>query len=229
MTAPQITHVFFDAGNTLLHLDFEFMRKALQSLGVDATVARLRAAEGKARGVVDQRVLSGAPKDDRQRARDYFGALFRAAGVPERLFPSLEELLLDHDRTLGLWSKVPEQTPQVLATLRERGKRLGVISNSDGRLRQRLAQQGLLPFFDTVIDSSLVGVEKPDQRIFELALEATGARANRSLYVGDIYTLDVEPAARIGFQAVLLDGAGTYPHPPCTVVRALKEILPLVP
>lgn len=228
MATPEITHVFFDAGNTLLHLDFEFIRKALGDLHVDVTVKDLRAAEGQARSVVDQAVRSGTPRGDQERARDYFGALFRAAGVSEHLFPALEERLLEHDRTLGLWSQVPDGTPQVLASLREKGKRLGVISNSDGRLRQRLAQHGLLSCFDSVIDSSLVGVEKPDRRIFELALEETGARPDRSLYVGDIYTLDVEPATQLGFRAVLLDGAGTYPHPPCTVVRRLRELLSLV-
>ena len=59
--------------------------------------------------------------------------------------------------------------------------------------------------FTAVIDSALVGHEKPDPRIFTCALERSGASPERTLHVGDLYHADVLGARAAGIHALLLD------------------------
>ena len=87
-------------------------------------------------------------------------------------------------------------THEALARLRAAGIRLGIVSNSDGRVEQALEAAGLRDYFDVVVDSALVGVEKPDPAIFRAALDALGVAAGEALYVGDLYEVDVLGARR---------------------------------
>src|SRR5207247_7496530 len=106
----------------------------------------------------------------------------------------------------NLWEIVPPGVPRALEALRGQ-YRLAVISNANGTVREKLRRIGLLGFFETVLDSHEEGVEKPDPRIFRAALERTGARADRSLYIGDMYHIDVAGARAAGMDVVLLDPA----------------------
>ena len=102
------------------------------------------------------------------------------------------------------WEVYPE-VPRTLATLRDRGFRLGIISNWDERLPALLDQLGLTPAFDAVVISSEIGVEKPDRRIFAAALERLGVEPAAALHVGDSQLEDAEGAIAAGMEAVLLD------------------------
>jgi putative hydrolase of the HAD superfamily len=119
-------------------------------------------------------------------------------------------------------------TPTVLAQLRARGLTLGVISNSDGRVNAILQGCGVGQFFDLVIDSHEVGVEKPDPRIFDLALRRLNCQPRHALYVGDIYGIDVVGSERAGLQAALLDTLGLYEGVQCRKIRHLRELLAVV-
>jgi len=105
------------------------------------------------------------------------------------------------------WEVYPE-VPEVLATLRERGLRLGVVSNWDPRLPDLLESLGLARRFAALVYSSEVGVEKPDPRIFRSALDRLGVRPEAALHVGDGQIEDVEGAAAAGLQALRLDRRG---------------------
>jgi putative hydrolase of the HAD superfamily len=102
------------------------------------------------------------------------------------------------------WEVYPEVT-DVLASLREQGLRLAVISNWDHRLPGLLAELELAPFFEAVVYSSAVGVEKPDRRIFGRTLELLRTEAATVLHVGDGRLEDFEGASAVGFSALLLD------------------------
>lgn len=92
-----------------------------------------------------------------------------------------------------------------LESLRQAGLRLGVVSNWDERLPGLLSRLGFDGFFDIVVSSSAVGVEKPHPKIFLYALRALGVEPSEALHVGDSPIEDVEGAMAAGMRAVLLD------------------------
>lgn len=75
---------------------------------------------------------------------------------------------------------------------------LGAVSNFTGNLERCLAELNLAPMFQTIIDSTVVGVRKPDPRIFTIALERLGVSASRALMVGDNPFADIQPATALG-------------------------------
>jgi putative hydrolase of the HAD superfamily len=101
-----------------------------------------------------------------------------------------------------------------------------VVSNSDGRVEEALVAAGLRDCFDVVLDSALVGVEKPDPAIFRAALAALGVAPDEALYVGDLYDVDVVGARAAGMEAVLLvpDAAGPGPGPDCRRISSLAVL-----
>ncbi|HEV7666925.1 MAG TPA: HAD-IA family hydrolase [Thermoanaerobaculia bacterium] len=106
------------------------------------------------------------------------------------------------------WEVYPE-VPVVLAELGSRGLQLAVISNWDERLPGVLAGLGLADSFAAIVTSGDAGVEKPDRRIFEHALELLGTPPERALHVGDSQVEDVEGAQAAGLSLALrLDRTG---------------------
>jgi len=76
-----------------------------------------------------------------------------------------------------------------------------------------------------VLDSADEGVEKPDPRFFEIALEKSGARRDTTIHVGDLYYVDVMGARSAGLRGVLLDEANLRPDADCPRVRSLDELV----
>ena len=85
-----------------------------------------------------------------------------------------------------------------------------LISNADGKIDAVLQRCGIEDCFASIIDSGKVGHEKPYPAIFEMALREMKAAAAKSLYVGDVYSVDYVGARNAGMQAVLFDVAGAY-------------------
>lgn len=213
--------VLFDAGNTLLFLDYERLAPAVgAATGVDLTGPMLE-AQAKPAALA----LERGDTTDRDRATLYLETLFLLAGVPKSQLPAVRDTLLELHRERHLWSGHDASTPGALARLRAAGIRLGVVSNSDGRADEALVAAGLRDYFELVIDSHLVGCEKPDPRIFHLALDRMGVRSADALYVGDIYEVDVVGARRAGMPVVLLDPLSNHGGRDVTSVRSIAELV----
>jgi FMN phosphatase YigB (HAD superfamily) len=99
-----------------------------------------------------------------------------------------------------------------------------VVSNANGRLRHLFDRLDLTQWFDAVLDSHEWGVEKPDPRLFQHALEQSRADASRTVHVGDLYHVDVVGARAAGLHAVLLDVAGLYDGYDCPRIRTFSEL-----
>lgn len=212
--------VLFDAGNTLLFLDYDRVAEAVGSaLGLPLTGARL-AAGGRAAA----RSMEQPRATDRERAAAYLEALFLAAGVPDARLDEVHDTLARLHAERHLWSGIAADTHDALARLRAAGLRLGVVSNSDGRVEEALQVSGLRDYFDVVVDSTLAGVEKPDPAIFRAALDVLGVGASEALYVGDLYDVDVIGANAAGIPAVLLVGPDTSAPPGCPAVGSLGAL-----
>jgi putative hydrolase of the HAD superfamily len=92
-----------------------------------------------------------------------------------------------------------------------------------------LDQLHLRPYFDLVLASGEVGIQKPDPGIFAAALERIDARADRSIYVGDNYWADVIGAQRAGLTPILFDRHRLFPEADCQTVEQMEELLDWLP
>ena len=100
-----------------------------------------------------------------------------------------------------------------------------MLSNANGTLHRAFDRLGLTTSFDVIFDSHSEGVEKPDPRFFQIALERSGADAATTMHVGDLYHVDVAGARAAGLTPALLDVGGLYPDCDCLRVRSLTELV----
>ena len=212
--------MLFDAGNTLLFLDHDRIAAAVgAALGIPLDSRRLAASAGAAASAAE-----GARGPDRDRARVYLEALFAGAGVPATRMAEVGECLRRLHGERHLWGRLVPGTREALERLRAAGLRLGVVSNSDGRVEEALVASKLRDCFDVVLDSALVGVEKPDPAIFRAALDALGVAPSDALYVGDLYEVDVLGARAAGMDAVLLVPDSPASGADCPRFQSLAEL-----
>jgi HAD superfamily hydrolase (TIGR01549 family) len=218
-----ITHLFFDAGNTLVFPNFTLISEKLAECGAPVDPATLERAEHETRYQLDDPELVKSSNDN-ARWSLYFESIFRRSGVTDnRLIATVLEELRTIHRISNLWEIVPPDVPEALASLKNR-YRMSVISNANGTVREKLRRVGLLDFFETVIDSAEEGIEKPDPRIFHAAVDRTGARMDQSLYIGDMYHIDVAGARAAGMEVVLLDPAGLHHDKPVRRIAGLSAL-----
>jgi HAD superfamily hydrolase (TIGR01549 family) len=144
--------------------------------------------------------------------------------VSEAARAAIEELH-EYHKHANLWDLVPNEVVPALTWMRSRALRLVVVSNSNGTLRRLLERLELANHFDSIIDSHEVGVEKPDARLFDTALERSGAQPESTIHVGDLYEVDVVGARAAGIRGVLLDHAGLYASADCPRVRSLEDLI----
>lgn len=122
------------------------------------------------------------------------------------------EPLRDAFRDPHAWLVFPDVVP-ALDELRSMGVRMGVVSNWDSRLPGLLAELGLARYFDTVVVSSLEGIEKPHPEIFLRAVQRLDGKPETSLHVGDIPELDEAGAKAAGLASVIIDRRGELNRP----------------
>ena len=83
-----------------------------------------------------------------------------------------------------------------------------LVSNFYGNISHVLEEFHLAEFFKDIVESAVVGVRKPDHRIFLLGVEALGLKPEECIVVGDSFYKDIEPAKKAGCQAVWFKGEG---------------------
>ncbi len=110
-----------------------------------------------------------------------------------------------------------DRNRQWLATLRDR-YRLGVISNNFGNTRGWCDEYNLSPLLDIVVDSTVVGVSKPETGIFHAALTGISTIPEAAIYVGDTYSDDVVGAKGVGMWAAWLVGEEDKECPDASIV-----------
>ena len=124
-------------------------------------------------------------------------------------------------------SLFPDTIP-VLEHLKKRGVPLGIISNYGANLIDLLDKLKLFNYFDFIIISAIVGVAKPQPRIFEIAIEEAGVRPDQILYVGDNPEDDVKGANNMGIDAVLINRPGRKPQRAPLMIDTLWELEPFI-
>jgi FMN phosphatase YigB (HAD superfamily) len=164
----------------------------------------------------------------------YLDAYIDACGVPEELREDAHEHVDSEFADAALWVQPIHGAKEGLVALAETGVRLGIVSNADGLMAQRLREQEILQVgpgvgveVACVIDSGNVGVMKPDPRIFELALDAMDVDAREAWYVGDMPAFDVVGARRAGLRPFVLSRCPDLHPRDYEVVASLADIADL--
>ena len=229
-----IRAVFLDAGNTLLRMNYAVIAAELERHGVRVTPAEVERAEWRARVRLDAAAFASPPRgastESGTSAALYVRLLLEELGVADgAVVSALIAWRQTYNAPVGPWDVADPRAAPALGFLRAAGVAAAVISNSNGSVRAILERLGLAAHLDFVIDSSEVGVEKPDRRIFGLALERAGVTPAEAAYVGDLYSVDVLGARAVGMAAVLLDPGGCWGPRDCAtapdVLSAVRLLL----
>ncbi len=119
-----------------------------------------------------------------------------------------------------------------LNTLREAGYRLGLISNTsdDNNVQQLVDRCELRPYFDIILTSAGCGIRKPDERIFQLALDFFGLPPEQTAMVGDTLEADILGANRLGTYSIWITRRAQVPEEgelkiqPQAIITALDQV-----
>jgi len=218
-----ISTLLFDAGGTLVMPSFRRMADEYARDGVVVAPEALARGEALARLAYDRGEYVRLHADPWLNFMHEIARLAEVAPAPVAAF---ERLRAYHDAE-NLWEEIIAGTEAALEELRGR-YRLGVISNANGTVKRVFARLGLARFFDVIVDSTEVGIEKPDVRIFELALDQMNARAADAAYVGDVFKVDVVGARGAGMRAILIDPHDFHAERACERVTSLAELAALL-
>ncbi|HXO34573.1 MAG TPA: HAD family hydrolase [Candidatus Acidoferrales bacterium] len=215
MAEPRV--IFFDVGNTLL---FPNRLKMLAPIASDRhpTLEQWQALERRTKIEFDRGIESG-------RIDHGFWWIFHTYLLDD-LNEGREGLVQDLVRNTqdsANWDQLLPGTRAVLERIRQK-YRIAVISNADGKIENVLSRCGIADCFESVTDSGIVGFEKPRAEIFEAALRTMNVRADQSLYVGDVYSVDYIGATSAGLRAILFDVAGAYRDRPEPRVETLAQL-----
>jgi HAD superfamily hydrolase (TIGR01509 family) len=235
-TGPGVTTlraVFFDAGNTLMRMDYAAIAAEVSRHGAPVTAEAVQRAEWRARVRLDDhifaRTAAAESTESTATATLYLRYTLEGLGVTD---PMIVEKVTAWRRTYnppaGVWTARDPQALEALALVRRAGLRAAAISNSDGTVRSLLDAVGVVAHLDFVVDSGEVGVEKPDPRIFELALARAGVAAAEAAYIGDLYTIDARGAGAAGLRVVLLDPGGFWGARDCEMAPDLLSAVRLL-
>lgn len=120
----------------------------------------------------------------------------------------------------------------VLTELRKK-YRIGLVTNFYGNMSVVLDEFGLASLFDTVTESAVVGVRKPDPQIFRLAVNALDVEAENVVVIGDSYSKDILPGHEIGCYTIWLKGEGWVTEELTTceadyIIKDLYEVEPVL-
>ena len=218
--------VLLDAGGVLLLPDPDAIRAALAPFGVepdDETCRRCHYVwirefdrlSGERQAVMEEVTAAalGVEESDIERASVLLGSLFSKESI-----------------------SVPAPgIVQALQRLKQTGVALCIVSNADGTLERRLEDFGLCSVdggdcvqVAIVVDSGVVGIEKPDPRIFDIAVDALGVEPERTLYVGDTVCKDVVGARAAGLHPLHLDPYGLCTDGSHSHVESLAAVADLL-
>lgn len=216
--------VLFDAGGVLVLPDPTVIGPLLEYYGGDPSIdahRRAHYAGMKAKSDIDASETTWGPYND---------AYVRAVGVREDDLREAADVF-DGARHSPLWRWPIPESMAALEAFATAGVPMGVVSNAAGQIEGMLRRSichvgsGDLVEMRCIVDSHVVGVAKPDPRIFDFALPffAEFERA-RIAYVGDSVTMDIGAATEAGLYPILLDPYDDHVGAEFERIRAVSDL-----
>ena len=188
--------LLLDAAGTLLHprepIAATYARFA-RSYGCTRSAAEIGAAFSQA-----MRELPTRERGSRDWRSFWTEVVARSTGVAA---PALVDVLIEHFAHAPAW-QVAHGAARCLASLRDRGMKLGLVSNWSAELRPLLGELEIDAWFDTIVISAEEGIEKPDPEMFVRACARLGLGCDAAVHVGDSRRADVEGARAAGCAAL---------------------------
>ncbi len=184
-------------------------------------------------GVPEERFLEAWSRAEPQRSTapliESARSVCRELGADEA---EAEELVRMRREAAAGWIVLRADAEATVAALRDRGHRLCLISVCSEETVEAWAETPLAPYFDATVFSCLVGLRKPDPRIYELACERLAVPPRDCLFVGDGANDELPGAERVGMTAVQLRVPGEPLAPeaqawPGARVSSLGEVVAL--
>ena len=223
MPLPEkVETVLLDAGGVLLDLEYRYLRRLCRAYGVQTTEEILSRYEATARAHIHRAVAEGGSTGALW--RDYFHFILGHAGVPIDDQSEIIDSLWEAHQKFGLWTVAIDGAVETVRELKQAGYRIGVVSNAEGRVANDLDGAGFKGLFETVVDSHQVGVEKPDPKIFRIAMERMGVRPDTAIYVGDVPAVDVAGARAAGLTPLLVDRHDLYADHDVDRLKSIEEL-----
>ncbi|HXR35373.1 MAG TPA: HAD family hydrolase [Candidatus Binataceae bacterium] len=225
MATGEIRALLFDFGNTLAFLDYEALAEEFRAVLPALDAVALERAEYVGRQALDDYVMNARPLDLDKAYELYFRAWMAAAGIPPSRIDWCRERFMALNQAESLWRVVRPGITDHLQQFRDAGFRLGVVSNALGNIEADAARYGLADYFDVIIDSHVVGVAKPDPRIFHIALERMRIAPGEALFAGDLYSIDMVGALAAGLRGCkLIDVMDNYSWVDHVRIRGIHEL-----
>ena len=139
-----------------------------------------------------------------------FRKVLADAGFPqEQVMAKSQELDPKYLSILGTKSQLVDGAREMLQYIKDKGYKMGLISNGFYEVQYRKMKSSQIDhFFDVVVLSDDVGVNKPDSRIFAHALRKAGATAEESIIIGDNPDADIKGAVDAGWKAIYFNRDG---------------------
>jgi putative hydrolase of the HAD superfamily len=219
----EVSAILLDAGGVMVFPRPGHVWPVLRAAGLDPDLATLERAHYQAMAAQDAEARPPAPGTW---WRNYMLTYVAACGAPEPQCEPLATEIAGRPRS-GTWAYAGLGVKDGLRALAALGLPMGVVSNSDGTVEGDLRREGIcyapgaadegaaegVPM-GVIVDSAVVGVAKPDPRIFGFALDALGVPAGGTvLHVGDSLRYDVAGALAAGLQPVHMDPYGLCSQP----------------
>ena len=208
--------VVFDVGGTLIHFNQEKLARyyaaAAAERGTPVESAQIHAVltqlERELPTLTKQRALSLEKESGKSFWDDFYAEGFRRLGIAGDVSAATTEIRERFMR--GEFETVFDDTLPALDALAARGVPMGIVSNFSPNLEDVLRQQGIHDYFQFFIVSAIAGVEKPNPKIFDLAVDAAQRPREEIVYIGDSIFHDMEGARGADIAGILIDRENLY-------------------